>query len=149
MRISFDLDDTLICHGGTVPCEPRLPPVIRSFLRDEPLRKESRLLANELRRSGHELWIYTSSGRTAFWIRWWFRFHGIVIDGVVNGQRHAECFGAGSLPTKQPHAFGIHLHVDNAPGVAVEGKQHGFNVLVVEPDAEDWVERVLAAVAGS
>jgi hypothetical protein len=64
----------------------------------------------------------------------------------VDDARHAACFGEGSLPTKRPHAFGIHMHVDNSPGVAIEGEQYGFNVCVVEPSADDWVQQVLTAV---
>lgn len=74
------------------------------------------------------------------------RLHGIRVAGVINGTRHDACFGAGSLPTKRPHAFEIDLHVDNSRGVALEGKQHGFKVLQIEPDASGWVEQVLIAV---
>ena len=147
MRISFDLDDTLICYGDGVACEPRLPPLVRVLLRDEPLRLGTKRLMTALRQRGHEVWIYTTSARTERWVRLWFHLHGIPLAGVVNGTRHAKCFGENSLPTKRPHAFGIHLHIDNAQGVAIEGQLHGFNVCVVEPRAADWVEQVLVAVA--
>ncbi|HEY2585813.1 MAG TPA: hypothetical protein VGI81_08620 [Tepidisphaeraceae bacterium] len=147
MHISFDLDDTLICYGGDdAGCEPRLPWWARMVLRDEPLRKGTRRLAVELHRHGHRIWIYTSSGRTVRWIKWWLRLHGVRVEGVINGPMHVKCFGAGSSPSKRPHAFKIALHVDNSPGVAIEGEQHGFNVCLVEPSATDWVEQVLTAV---
>ena len=38
MRISFDLDDTLICYEAGVASEPRLPWYLRLFISDEPLR---------------------------------------------------------------------------------------------------------------
>jgi hypothetical protein len=148
VRISFDLDDTLICYGG-VPCEPRLPWLLRLLVRDEPLRRGASRLARELGNRGHELWVYTTSYRSPRAVRWWLRAHGIPVVRVVNGAEHAKCFGHGSSPTKRPHAFGVDLHVDNSHGVAIEGERHGFRVCVVEPSAEDWVERILAAVDGT
>ena len=151
MRISFDLDDTLICYDEGIDCDPPLAWWTRVLIRDEPLRRGARDLTAELHKRGHTVWVYTSSGRKARWIKWWLRFHGIRVEGIVNGPKHIQCFGEGSTPSKRPHAFGIGLHVDNSRGVAMEGEQHGFNVCVVEPGANDWVERVLETVeaAGS
>jgi hypothetical protein len=49
-------------------------------------------------------------------------------------------------PSKYPPAFGIHLHVDDSVGVAMEGQDHQFAVVVVSPEDPDWAARVLAAV---
>jgi len=146
MKISFDLDDTLLMYGDTVATEPRLHLLWRLFVRDEPLRLGARRLVDELRQRGHEIWIYTSSGRRAGWIRWWLRLHCIRVDGVVDGATHAKCFGEGSLPTKRPHVFGISLHVDNSRGVAIEGERYGFDVCLVEPSLIEWVDYVLEFV---
>jgi len=146
MRISFDLDDTLICYGDSVECEPRLAWWSRILLRDEPLRKGTRSLAAELHARGHILWIYTTSARSCRWIKWWLRLHGVQVEGVINGPMHNKHFGDGSMPTKRPHAFGIDLHVDDSRGVEIEGQQYGFKVCVVEPQSNDWVSEVLDAV---
>ena len=50
------------------------------------------------------------------------------------------------LPSKYPPAFGIDLHVDDSEGVRMEGDEHGFRVVVVRPDDENWIQRVLDAV---
>lgn len=146
MRISFDLDNTLICYGDDVLCEPGLPWLARLFIPDEPLRRGARRLAKELRSRGHTLWIYTTSERNARAVRWWLRAHGIQVDRIINGLEHSRCFGRESSPSKRPHAFGIDLHVDDSPGVALEGEQHGFRVCLVERSAEDWVEQILKVV---
>src|SRR5438270_12026835 len=98
MRISFDLDDTLICYGGMIPCEPRLPWPVRCLLNDEPLRCGARQLVRTLRERGHQVWIYTTSDRGPRAVRWWLRLHGVQVDRVVNGVEHARCFGSGSAP---------------------------------------------------
>lgn len=77
MRISFDLDDMLICRKGTVPSEPnRVPWLLRGLL-GEPLRLGFRRLAAELERRGWEVCIYTTSFRPPWRVRVWLRWYGI------------------------------------------------------------------------
>src|SRR5688500_3617191 len=83
LRISFDLDDTLICYGDGVDCEPRLPWLLRLFVRDEPLRRGARRLLRELDDRGHEVWVYTTSHRGAQAVRRWLRAHGVRVARVV------------------------------------------------------------------
>jgi hypothetical protein len=150
MRISFDLDDTLICYGAGVPNEPALPLLLRWLVADEPLRLGTRALMTELRARGWETWIYTTSYRRPAQVRRWLRFHGVAAAGVINQDTHEAFFRDkvdGHRPTKYPPAFGIDLHVDDSDGVRMEGDQHGFSVVVVRPDDRDWTEKVLAAVA--
>jgi hypothetical protein len=149
-RISFDIDDTLACHHHHVAAEKsRVPAAIHRWL-GEPLRVGTRALIRELRRRGCSIWIYTSSGRSPFYIRRWLLLHGIRVDGVVNSDRHRHglmAHGFENSPSKFPPAYGIDLHVDDSEGVRMEGEVHGFRVVVVRPDDEHWAQKVLDAVA--
>lgn len=145
MRISFDVDDTLVCDPS-VPTE-QFVPWWRRWWYPEPLRHGTKALMRELLAGGHQLWIYTTSYRPARYLRGWFRSFGIPIYGVVNQQRHERVVGRQG-PSKYPPAFGIDLHVDDSEGVAEEGKRHRFGVVVVSPADRDWVVRVLGAVEG-
>jgi hypothetical protein len=146
MRISFDLDDTLICYQpGTLHEPNRAPRLLRWWAR-EPLRLGAADLMRELSAAGHELWVYTTSYRDPFAVRWWLRFHGVRVRYVVNQHRHDRFVGRGS-PSKDPGRFGIDLHIDDSWGVWVEGRRHGFRVLVVLPDDPDWTAKVREAVA--
>ena len=149
MRVSFDVDDTLVCYGDGARIEASRVPafVLRWF--GEPLRHGTRALVRELRRRKCSVWIYTTSGRTPFYIRCWLLLHGIRVDGVVNSERHRQglaVHGFSCLPSKFPPAFGIDLHVDDSDGVRMEGDSHGFRVVVVSPDDRFWTRRVLDAV---
>ena len=150
MRISFDVDDTLVLHGLDAPPEcGRFPAFIHRWL-SEPLRRGTCSLVRELRRRGCSVWIYTSSGRTPFDIHLWMFLHGIRVDGVINDERHRRKLAGrrfSRLPSKYPPAFDIDLHVDDSEGVLREGQEHGFRVVVVSPTDERWVEKVLDAVA--
>ena len=150
LRVSFDVDDTLICAGQPGCCETSwVPSFIRRWL-GEPLRLGSCALIRELRQRQCSVWIYTTSGRTPFYIRRWLLLHGIRVDGVVNSERHRQglaAHGFSRLPSKLPPAFGIDLHVDDSDGVRMEGDTHGFRVVVVRPDDQHWTRRVLDAVA--
>ena len=107
------------------------------------------MLLQELQRQGCSVWIYTSSGRRPFDVRLWLFLYGIRVDGIINGERHRKELAGrrfSRLPSKYPPAFGIDLHVDDSPGVWMEGREHGFRVVVVSRDDERWTERVLDAV---
>ena len=148
-RVSFDVDDTLVCCGGAACCEASyIPQFIRRWL-GEPLRAGTGALVRELRRRECSVWIYTTSGRSPFYIRRWLLLHGIRVDGVVNSERHRQglaTHGFSRLPSKFPPAFGIDLHVDDSEGVRMEGESHGFRVVVIRPDDPHWTRRVLDAV---
>ncbi|MBK8534093.1 MAG: hypothetical protein IPL59_02640 [Candidatus Competibacteraceae bacterium] len=143
MRISFDIDDTLIC-GSSVPTEPCVS-WWRRWRYPERLRHGARALMSELTQRGCRIWIYTSSDRPAHYLKSWFRIMGIPIEGVINQARHERRVGLRG-PSKYPPAFGIDLHIDDSPGVAMEGADHQFAVLVVSPEDKDWVDRVLSEV---
>src|SRR5262245_26881609 len=144
MRISFDVDDTLVCDPS-VPTEQ----LVRWWSRwryRELLRRGTRDLMRELAGGGHELWIYTTSYRPPRYLRGWFGSVGVRLSGVVNQHRHELIVGRRG-PSKYPPAFGIDLHVDDSEGVGEEGRRHQFGVVVVSPSDLDWTARVLEAVA--
>jgi len=148
MRISFDLDDTLVCYHAGVPQEPRLHWFLRLFIHDEPLRQGTPELMRQLRQRGWEVWVYTTSNRSPAAVRRWLRWHGVLLDGMVNQDahdRHLRRSPQDRPPSKNPAAFGIDLHVDDSDGVRMEGEQHGFQVAVVTPDDRDWTAKVLCA----
>jgi hypothetical protein len=151
MRISFDLDETLVCRRIAAPNELGLGASIARWVFDEPLRLGTRQLFSELRAQNHEIWIYTTSLRSEHRTRTWLRLHGLKIDGYVNNSIHCETKHSVRglpAPSKYPPSFGIDLHVDDLDGVRLEGERHGFKVLVVRPEDEDWVEKVLETVGG-
>lgn len=140
MRISFDLDDTLICYGE-VPAEPGLSRWKR-WRYPEPLRKGAVALLQTLSERGWQVWIYTTSYRSQRSVRGWLRSYGIVVGGVINQADHDRVVGRQG-PSKYPPDFGIDLHVDDLEGVVLEGQRHGFDVLIVTPSDPDWAARVL------
>ena len=147
MRISFDVDDTLVCPGVRTRDPAVIPGVLGEFF-CEPLRAGARSLIGELKERGWTVWVYTTSLRTPFQIRFWLLLHGITVDGVVNDDRHRRELATrrfDRLPSKYPPAFDIDLHVDDSEGVRLEGEEHGFKVILVEPSDGEWVEKVLDA----
>jgi len=147
MRIAFDLDGTLIPHPGSLmPLEPlhRLP----CMLSPEPIRAGAPQLLRTLRRSGHDVWLYTTSLRNPTRLHLWFLSFGVRLGGVVNQTKHgAASARMRTTCSKFPPAFGIDLLVDDSAGVAMEGERHGFAVLRIAPHDDDWCSRVAFAVA--
>lgn len=145
MRISFDIDDTLVCDTS-VPTE-QFVPRWRRWWYPERLRRGTRDLMRELIRRRHQIWIYTTSDRSSRYLRGWFGSFGVPIHGVVNQAQHQRVVGRQG-PSKYPPAFDIAFHVDDSEGVAEEGRRNRFHVLVVAPEDKDWTLRVLEALDG-
>lgn len=150
MRVSFDLDETLISSRWAGDSECGILPKFLLRRLAEPLRPGARRLFAELESRGHQVWIYTSSSRSALRIHRWLFLHGLRVEGVVNDDRHRKAISGqnfiGRAPTKFPPAFDIDLHVDDSPGVAVEGGRYGFEVQVIAADDAEWTDAVLQRV---
>jgi len=151
MRISFDLDDTLICYATQVPRARSRVPWWWKLLdasRDEPLRLGAPELLRDLSASGHEIWIYTTSLRTERQVKRWLGFYGVRVASVVNAARHErEARQAGGFVSKFPPAFHIELHVDDEAHLVEAGLRLGFRVVHVAPDDQNWALKVRQAVA--
>jgi hypothetical protein len=146
--ISFDLDDTLICYHPATPREPvRVPWPLHPWFR-EPLRAGTADLMRELLADGWKIAVYTTSHRSSRYVAWLLRFHGVRVSLVVNQRAHERALARAGMtrgPSKLPRLFGIRLHVDDSDGVAEEGMEYGFDVVVVRPDDGEWARNVLAA----
>lgn len=133
MRISFDIDDTIIFYDKSLNGKDRL-------LNGEFLREGTLSLFKELQKE-HELFLYTASLRTPWLLKLSFWLKGIKLGGVINQDVHESLrkeLNLNDFPTKYPSRFGIDLHVDNSKGVLLEGRKFGFRVLLVDEEDKDW-----------
>ncbi|MBF9142116.1 hypothetical protein [Hymenobacter properus] len=144
MRLAFDLDNTLIRCSHDFPLEKPQRRFWAKLLRPESLRHGIKELTDYCRQRGWEVWVYTTSYRSAWRIRRIFWLHGIRLDGVVNQPRHDR--EARARCTKHPPSFGIDLLIDDSEGVRLEGERHGFRVLVVKPEDERWAAKLRAVL---
>jgi hypothetical protein len=112
----------------------------------EDLRAGAPRLLRALRARRHEVWIYTTSLRSAARLRLWFAASGVRLDGIVTHARHrTHLADRWNVCSKYPPAFGIDLLVDDAAGLAIEGGRCGLRVLIVEENDASWSRRVAAA----
>jgi hypothetical protein len=150
MRISFDLDDTLICRQVAAKYyEQNLALFWVGRWLNEPLRLGTRFLIRHLQQDGHEIWIYTSSYRQPLMVKLWLRFYGVKVAKVVNQRihdRYTQLKSSAIQSSKNPKLFDIDLHIDDSIGVKMEGDRYGFRVLVIEPNDLAWVDKVIKTV---
>lgn len=141
IEISFDLDDTLICHG--TQNEPLN--FIQNLFCPERLRLGTRELFKKLDKKGYRLSIYTTSFRSKRYIRRIFRLHGISVYKIINGDTHAKPLKArGGTFAKIPDEFGFDIHIDDAPICPNDSKTSTKVFLVTATDS--WAEKVLAEI---
>lgn len=147
MRISFDLDDTLIAKKR-FPLEKE--PFAAKLFGAERLRLGTITLFKALRNKGHQIGVYTTSYRSKAKIKRMFWAYGLSVDYVVNQQLHENTLGKRSKSiSKYPPAFEIDLHIDDSLGVECEGEVYGFNTVIVAMDDLQWIDKILERVDGT
>jgi hypothetical protein len=145
MKISFDLDDTLIPAQRRFATEPMN--WLQRLLGVEPIRLGTIKLMKQLKSEGHGMCIYTSSFRKEFSIRLAFWTYGVALREVINQSKHDRILkGKRNLYSKYPPAFDIDLHVDDSPGVAIEGRRFNFKTVIIENDSINWMLSLRQAI---
>jgi hypothetical protein len=142
MRIAFDLDNTLIRNEFDFSIARAKYPLLRRVLRTELLRLGVQELFAYCRQQGWEVWIYTTSYRSPFYIRKMLWAYGLRADGIVNQARHNKQVRIRS--TKHPPTFGINVLIDDSKGVELEGQRFDFSVVQIEPTDAAWVTTIQA-----
>jgi phosphoserine phosphatase len=145
MIISFDLDDTLI--PGTKTFETEDQNLIQKLAGIERIRKGTIELFKELRSRGHNIYIYTTSFRPTLKAKLTFLSYGIPVDRVINQQCHdRELKENKTKCSKFPPAFGIDIHVDDSPGLKIEGNKFNFKTIIIEEQDLTWTDKILETV---
>ena len=142
MRVAFDLDNTLIRNDFDFPLAEAMRPAFRKLLGTELLRLGVQEVFAFCRQRKWEVWIYTTSYRSPFYIRKLLWVYGLRADGIVNQARHTKHVRVRS--TKHPPTFGIDILIDDSRGVLLEGQRFSFPVIQIDPDDASWVENVQA-----
>ena len=143
MKISFDLDDTLI------PSKPSDFQTLRKnwfqkLFGIELLRKGTIEIFNKLQKSGHEVGIYTTSFRSKRKIRLQMRSYGIRPEFIINEDLNRKVLTQQNIhSSKYPPAFQIDLHIDDSFGVKMEGEKFGFRVIVIDKIDLNWNQTIL------
>lgn len=145
MKISFDLDDTII---SKTRFELEEEPLLGKLIRAERLRLGTLVLFKQLKAKGYEIGVYTTSFRSKAKIRTMFWLYGISVDYIINQQEHEKALREKSKDiSKYPPAFDIDVHIDDLVGVEMEGKKYNFKTIIISIDDENWVDTVLERIS--
>jgi len=140
--ISFDLDDTLIPGIKQFPTERR--GIWQRLFSREKIRAGTVALMKTLKAGDHRVFVYTTSYRSPIYIRRLFFSYGIFPEKIINKAVHDKTLGErAALISKYPPAFNIDVHIDDSPGVAIEGERHHFTTIIVAEDDVDWGNNIL------
>lgn len=145
MTLSFDLDDTLIPGTKTFPTEKQN--IFQRLTGIEKIRRGTIALIHNLKADGHTINIYTTSLRTPRSIRWMFLTYGITVDTIINQTTHNKVLGNRSTKhSKYPPAFGIDFHIDDSPGLSLEGQKFNFKTVIIHEADNAWVTSIQEAL---
>lgn len=144
MRISFDLDETLFIDPEKITPEPKMK-IPFCWIYKEQLRLGAPELLRRINKNGMELWIYTTSFRPISYVKKYFKYYGVKIDRVINGQVHRDEVQRNFnkiLPSKMPSRYRIDLHVDDEIQIKQYGSIYGFKVFLLNKENKAWVDEL-------
>jgi len=142
MKISFDLDDTII--PGSKVFETERQTLFQKLLGVERIRKGTIELFKELKKQDHKVGIYTTSYRSCTKIKLLFLLNGFLLDFIINQKRHLLKVNNGNIHcSKYPLAFNIDLHIDDSRGVEIEGERYGFRTIIIDEQQPEWNNIIL------
>lgn len=145
MIISFDLDDLLIPGIKTFKTEKRN--FLQKLLGIEELRLGSVELFRELQKQGYSIYIYTTSFRSIAKIKLMFFSYQISVSKVINQNIHNKIMRDQRARTsKYPPAFGIQIHIDDSPGVKIEGNKYNFATIIVNENDITWRNTIIEGI---
>ena len=145
MRVSFDLDEVLFINPATHKAEKKLIFPL-SLIFKERLRLGTPELIKSLQKLGYDVWVYTSSYRSEFYIKSLFRCYGVKFNGIVNAVRHQKEVQRDNktiLPQKVPSRYHIALHVDDESVICSYGREYGFEAYQLDAEDDNWKEKVI------
>lgn len=144
MKISFDLDDTII---STSKFSLEKQSLWSKIIKAERIRLGTIALFKKLRSENHKIYVYTTSYRSTIKIKLMFLSYGIPVDFVINQQLHDKRVRKkGRNISKFPPEFDIDVHIDDSIGVEIEGKKFGFKTIVVSIDDINWETNILKEI---
>ncbi|WP_028981456.1 hypothetical protein [Sporocytophaga myxococcoides] len=142
MIISFDLDDTLI--PGAKQFETEKQNIFQQLTGQEKIRLGTLILFKELRKRGHSIYIYTTSLRSITGIKLMFISYGIPVDKIINQQRHnSKLREQRTMASKFPPAFNIDIHIDDSPGLKIEGERFQFRTIIIHENDKNWTTTIM------
>ena len=148
MIISFDIDNTLIPYTNEFEIEHKS--ILARLIGAEGIRKGTIELFKKLENRGHHIWIYTTSYRSVISLKKTFLAYGLRPRKIINQKINLQKLKANnSYVSKNPKLFGIDVHIDDAPGVKMEGDRNNFRVIIIAPSELNWVDRVLSELESS
>jgi len=107
------------------------------------MRKGTPQVINMLKSRGHQVGIYTTSFRKTSAIQFWLICYRTKADFIINEQRNSMVKLKTEVnSSKYPPAFNIDLHIDDLPGVGMEGTKYGFKTLIIPSEETDFSQCV-------
>ncbi len=143
-RVTLDLDEVVFCTDEAVPAEKALPFPIGKRYR-ERLRRGIPALFHYLKTNGYDIWVYTAKYYSTEYIRQYFRWYHVQIDGIVTGTVR-KSKGAEAERKKLEGLFSkkypVTLHLDGHSLLQTDRRTRQFTEYPLSGDAKAWPHEV-------
>ena len=146
-RVTLDLDEVAFCRGDEPGGEP-----IKGFPEGqfkERLRPGIPALLQYLSRQGYDIWGYTAEYYSIEYIREYFYYYTVKIDGIVTGtgrKRKGFAEERESIEQLVRERYKQTLHIDRRTVLRTFSGSKDFEEYPVEEGAFGWVQTVKSII---
>jgi len=148
-RVTLDLDELAFCPGDGVPAEKPLPFPLNRFYR-ERLRLGIPALLHFLGEQGYDIWVYTSKYYSIEYIRAYFRYYTVKVDGIITGAGRKRSQHQNEIAKQTEKLINSRyietLHIDRDLVLRTRRDARIFEEYPVEAKPEDWSLAVMEIV---
>ena len=146
-RVTLDLDEVAFCQGDETGERP-----IKGFPEDrfkERLRPGIPALLQYLSKQGYDIWVYTAEYYSIEYIREYFQYYAVKIDGIVTGTgRRRKGFAEERKSIEQlvRDRYQQTLHIDRRIVLRTFAGSKKFEEYPVEEGAFGWAQTVKSII---
>ncbi len=140
-RVTMDLDEVVFAEPGA---DAEKPPAFWHFiLRRKHIRLGVPALISYLRKSGYDVWVYSSDYYSIDDIKRFFGLYGVTVDGIITGMKKRK-----KTEELIANKYKMTVNIDREVVIVTHSQSKDFEEKEIKCLASEWSKEVMSAVDG-
>ena len=141
MRVSFDLDEVLICDPDKYPAEKLPFPLNVAF--PETIRKNAGLLTAALCDFSFDVWVYTGKFYSSRHVKALLGIHRGRVSGVINGVN--KKYSDSPIQESFRNKYRVAVHIDNESIIWIDTRKKEYEIIDIKSD-KYWANKAFKLI---
>ena len=144
-RVTLDLDEVVFTADPQAPAEKPLPFPLRKIYR-ERLRLGVPALFHDLKINGYDIWVYSAGYDSLDYVRAYFKWHRIPVDGIVTGTGRKSPVGKtakNTLETLMKNKYPETVHIDSHSVLRIQSQRRDYQEFPLSGSRDTWSREIM------